>query len=164
MTTTPTAANDNNPQRPAEFDRLLVKYMPGMYSHAKIFVRKHEIEELVQDTLAYALEKWRNYREAEGTFATWLQWQMRAVVQIRRSRYETRKKYTSNADAEKVMAVRSEPARQDELVYAGQVIGRLKRSRGGRMLLRRAKGEMLAEIGAKRKISQERVRQLIAKE
>lgn len=144
--------------RPAAFDAQLVAYLPGLRNHAKRFVAREDVDELVQDTVAYALQKWALYRDAEGTFATWLQWQMRAVLTARSDKENTKKRRRTDVPIDGLQL--TTPARQEEIVYAGQVVRRLSRSRDGRMLVRLGKGEMLHEIGARRGITNERVRQL----
>jgi RNA polymerase sigma factor (sigma-70 family) len=145
-------------QRPKEFDAQLVAYLPGLRNHAKRFVAREDVDELVQDTVAYALQRWTLYRDAEGTFATWLQWQMRAVIANRKEKAGTKKRKHKDVPIDGLRL--TTPARQEDIVYAGQIVRRLSRSRDGRMLVRLGKGEKLREIGERRGITHERVRQL----
>ena len=95
--------------RPAAFDAQLVAYLPGLRNHAKRFVAREDVDELVQDTVAYALQKWTLYRDADGTFATWLQWQMRAVLTARTDKENTKKRAHKNVPIDDVRL--STPAR-----------------------------------------------------
>lgn len=158
------ADNDNN-QRPAAFDALLVAHLPGLRNFAKRRTSPDKVDELVQDTVAYALSKWANYRAEEDAFATWLQWQMCSVLTRNRESVRRKKRAAKEVSFDVVeLAVRlSEPARQENIVDAATLMRRLSYTREGRLLAQIAKGETQRELAKKRGISDSRVDQLVQK-
>lgn len=147
--------------RPAEFDRRLVAHIPNMRRTATRFAKGDDRTEILQDALTYALDRWATFRNANGDyagFATWCTWQVRAVVHRRRERADAAKREAKFAPIEKITATVA--PRQENIVFAGQVVRRLSRTRDGRILLQAAKGEKKMDIGKRRGISGERVRQL----
>ncbi|TJV67343.1 MAG: hypothetical protein E5X76_32755 [Mesorhizobium sp.] len=86
---------------------------------------------------------------------------MRSIAQGKRQ-VAANKKKNMPAAGETALVGLSTSARQEDITYASQIVRRLSRSRDGRMLVRLGKGEMLREVGARRGITHERVRQLTA--
>lgn len=147
--------------RPAEFDRRLVAHIPNMKRTATRFAKGDDRTEILQDALAHALAKWATFRNEAGDyagFATWCTWQVRAVVELRREAAGAAKRAAKLSPIEK--ADLTVGPRQENIVFAGQVVRRLSRSRDGRILLQAAKGEKKIDIAKRRGISGERVRQL----
>lgn len=75
----PQPSNDN---RPAEFDALLVKYLPGLRALAfklRPSTPADEREDLVNSTILKALENWHKYREGASPFP-WLSLLMRGIA------------------------------------------------------------------------------------
>lgn len=147
--------------RPAEFDRRLVAHIPNMKRAAWRRAKGDDSAEILQDALAHALAKWATFRNEAGDyvgFATWCSWQVRAVVEKRRESARAAKRAAKFAPFDRVTPTVA--PRQENIVYAGQVVRRLSRSRDGRILLQAAKGESKTDIGKRRGITGERVRQL----
>lgn len=145
--------------RPAEFDARVMAYLPGLKKLALKYVPKKYADDLVTDTIIYALGKWRNYREDGGGFWNWLAWGMRGIV----------KNQATTARAQRHGAGMVVPladhdaavdARQDDALHARDVLKRMSRTREGRIMIRRGLGDQLDEIGKRRGIGKERVRQL----
>lgn len=153
----PEAANDNTP-RPAEFDARVMAYMPGLKKLALRYVPRKYADDLVTDTIIYALEKWRNYR-ADGGFWNWLSWAMRGIVKnqatVAKAQRHGAGMVVPLADHDAAV-----DARQDDALHARDVLKRMSRTREGRIMIRRGLGDQLDEIGRRRGIGKERVRQL----
>lgn len=149
------------PERPASFDAAVVAHIPYIERFVRKLAPRDDVEEITQDVLAYAMNRWNLYRPADGSIGTWLAWQVRSIVKQRRDKAKTLRKHFSDADPEAVLAVRSSQPQQENIVMANQTLRRLSRSRGGRMLVRVASGELMREVGAKRGVTHQRVHQLI---
>lgn len=150
--------------RPAAFDAAVMAYRPALIKLArKITNTKDEQDELVQDTLLYVFGHWTNFRNdptaPKNGMYNWLTLNMRSIAQGKRQ-VAANKKKNMPAAGETALVGLSTPARQEDITYAGQIVRRLSRSRDGRMLVRLGKGEKLREIGARRGVTHERVRQL----
>lgn len=152
-----------NNDRPAEFDAKLVAYTEYIKGFIRKIAPQENTEEVTQDVMLYALEKWHLYRPNDGGFGTWLSWQVRTVVAGYRGKAKTRRKHFSEANLDELLPFRSTEPRQENIVMATQTVRKLSRSRGGRMLVRLATGERMHEIGARRKISHQRVEQLVSR-
>ncbi|MBZ9659809.1 sigma-70 family RNA polymerase sigma factor [Mesorhizobium sp. ESP-6-4] len=150
--------------RPAAFDAAVMAYLPALKKLARKLTNiNDDRDELVQDTLAYVFSHWRNFRNdpsaPKNGMYNWLTLNMRSIAQGKRQVAANKKKNMPAADVLALTRL-STPAQQEDITYATQVVRRLSRSRDGRMLVRLGKGEMLREIGERRGISHERVRQL----
>lgn len=143
IATTPTPANDNTP-RPSEFDARVMSYVPGLRTLAGRYVPPRYRDDLVTDTIIYALEKWRNYRE-DGGFWNWLSWGMRSVVK-KQAQEASCKSRTANLVPIEDHLHLSTPATQLDAVEARDILRRLT-GRDGYVVLRRAMGDNLSEIG-----------------
>ncbi|MGM4911464.1 sigma-70 family RNA polymerase sigma factor [Rhizobium sp. 768_B6_N1_8] len=162
MTNQYTAANDNPEGRPAAFDKRLMEYMPGLTVLARKLSRHpKEREDLVTDTIIYCLGHWTSYRE-DGGFWNWLYWSMRGVLSSRRDAYGRQLKIVDDADG-KLLAGRHVDATQLVHMELVQTLESMT-ARGGNIVIRRAMGDGLGEIGADMGISKERVRQIEEKE
>lgn len=157
---TGTAPANTAANRPAEFDARLAAHIPALRKRARMYVAHSQIDDLVQDVMASALENWQGYREGGG-FVTWLYWRMRAVMSARRDMASRQKRSCKTVDVSSV--VLAVPAQQENIAFAAQVVRKLCRSRGGRMLVRIGSGERQAEVAGKYKLSAQRVQQLVAK-
>lgn len=152
----PKADNDNN-QRPAAFDAHVMAYLPALKKLArKITSTEDDREELLQDTLEHAFSSWRNYRP-DGSMHKWLTLSMRSLAQRNRRRAAT-SSHGALGDWDKPVA-----ANQEDIAYANGIIRTLTRTREGRMLVWRGRGDTLGEIGKRRGIGTTRVQQLVDK-
>lgn len=149
-------------ERPADFDARVLAYMPGLRALAKRYVPQEYREDLVTDTIIYALDKWQNFRP-DGGMWNWLSWTMRGIVSNRAERASTKtRKGVQFVPLEDVAFMASTPPTQEDAVIAKDMLSRLPRNKGGRILLKRGLGYSLAEIGQRRRrpVSAERVRQM----
>lgn len=143
--------------RPATFDSHVMAYLPALKKLARrITSNDDEREELLQDTLIYAFDNWHKFRP-EGGMYNWLTLNMRSLAQ------RNRRRATANAAASFGDWSKPVPANQEDIVYAGQIIRKLTRTREGRMLVWRGRGDTLGEIGKRRGISANRVQRLVDK-
>ncbi|TPM59001.1 sigma-70 family RNA polymerase sigma factor [Mesorhizobium sp. B2-2-4] len=155
--------HDKN-KRPAVFDAAVMAYRPALIKLArKLTNTPDEREELVQDTLAYVFSHWANFRNdptaPKNGMYNWLTLNMRSIAQGKRNVAANARKNMPRA-SELAASMVSVAASQENIVYAKQIVRRLSRSREGRMLVRIGGGEMLKDIGKRRGIGAERVRQL----
>lgn len=163
--------DNNNTQRPAEFDEAVMQWLPLLHKMARRLERHaQDREDLVNETVATALRRWAGYRDG-GNMAGWLVFQMRSIQNdARRKKRIATVSYSTardvkfdddgNRDAPKTLIDRrGEAPRQDNIVELSQVLGAMD-GRGGEVLRRRAAGERLEEIGTDMGITRERVRQL----
>lgn len=151
-------------QRPKEFDKAVMAYMPALTKLArKLTNTADEREDLVQDTMAYVFSHWTNFRGEPSTpkngMYNWLTLNMRSLAQGKRKVASNARKNMPKANESALTSMATAP-RQEDIAYANQVVRRLSRSREGRMLVRLGGGEMLKDVAAKRGIGVERVRQL----
>jgi RNA polymerase sigma factor (sigma-70 family) len=154
-----TAANDN---RPAAFDARLMEYMPGLTVLARKLTRSpKEREDLVTDTIIYCLAHWTSYREGGG-FWNWLYWSMRGVLSARRDAAGRQLVVVDDADG-RLLAGRHVDATQIVHMELVQTLETMN-TRAGNIVIRRAMGDTLGEIGADLGVKAERVRQIEAKE
>lgn len=141
--------------RPTEFDNRVMAFMPGLYNLARKYKRTAEDRyDLVTDTIAYALEKWQNFREDGGMY-NWLAWNMRGIASNQRKR-----NYIHVVEAKiQYDGARTNPNQQD---YAelSSALRLMPAGHGGTILMRRAMGETRAEIGADYGFSHQRVHQI----
>ncbi len=153
-------------ERPPEFDRRVMQYLPGLKTLARKFTRTtEERDDLVTDTIAKALEDWQKFRE-DGGFWNWLYWTMRGIagnrVQYDRRRIDLGSQLDVQhacADSLVELSVRPTQGVRLDLADALLIVGSL---RHGDILMRVANGETLRAIAAERGLSKERVRQLVA--
>lgn len=144
--------------RPAEFDKRLMAYMPAIRKSVNLRVPYAKREDTLQEVLADIIGNWQKFRH-EGDyhgFFVWAKWRVKAVVSKDKQKRSEPVCHKEDADV-------SVAARQEDIVLAGQVVRRLKRSRAGRMHLRYAAGESQTSIGKRRTLSAARVQQLVAK-
>lgn len=157
-----TAANDNAP-RPAAFDAAITAYIPGLQKLARRYTKTPEQrDDLVSDTVIYALDKWRNFRpHDDGTAGmwTWLSWQMRAVVSNARSAAVNRRKNMTFVAMDDAVNLPSTPAGQESSADLSVVLGQIGGLKHGDVLMRRAMGDKLVDIAEERGLSVERIRQ-----
>lgn len=151
--------------RPAEFDQRVMQYLPGLRKLSWRYCRDaEEREDLVNDTVMFALRNWQSFRE-EGGFWSWLCWQMRGEVS-RRNNYNKRRVWLNaqfdvqHETADAIAELRTEPT-QDVEVELADVKRLVAGVRHGDVLLRYAHGATLDEIARDRGLSKERIRQFI---
>lgn len=152
------AANTN---RPAEYDRQVLAYMPYVRRMAYRWCRIHPANgdpaDFVQDVMTEAFHRYPLY-DAKYTFGVWMRFICRIIVDRRKKKlmtYEARARHVPDDGA---MAI-GVPANQQECAELSQILARLT-GRGGEIIVRCAMGDELGEIGADMGISKERVRQL----
>ena len=153
----------NPTPRPATFDAAVLAYCPALRAYINKSVPAGKREDALQDVLEYIFAHWRNFRISNSAipygqgsgFYTWLMWQARGCL---KNAAERKRPTLVLIDSYKRYHGQVAP-RQEDIVAAGQVIERLADRRGS-VVLRRAMGFGLAEIGADMGISKERVRQL----
>lgn len=154
-----TAANDN---RPPEFDNAVAAYLPGMHAQAGHYCRQvADREDLVNDTVEYALRTWRDFRP-DGAMWWWLKWRMRKVVAERAIQAKAAKRVGRAVSMAAASGVHV-PANQNDAAALSQVLAGMP-TRTRDIMLRSAMGEEGPEIGARHGIGRERVRQIIRKE
>ena len=153
----PIAANDNIP-RPREFDARLEAYLPGLRKLARKLRRdRDEREELLNETVAVVLSRWKTFRE-DGGFWMWIALTMRSINAELYKR-ERRRGATVDLDALHNDVALSLSAHQETEVDARK-IGTNIAGRNGDILIRRVQGDKLDEIATDYGISKERVRQI----
>lgn len=164
--------NDNN-QRPAEFDKTVMQWLPLLRQLAcKMESNPQKHEDMVQDVIATALHRWRAYKP-EGKMSGWLTFIMRERLQDRRRR-EKRERRTVSLEApaygvsraneeamsdialEGVLAIGSE---QDAATELRQVLDNMS-DRARNVLVKRAFGYEQGEIGEEIGVSRQRVEQI----
>lgn len=152
------AANDN---RPAEFDAMVMAYVPGLRNMARRMTRDWaSADELVTDTIILALTKWRNLREDGGIWA-WLTWEMRRAMSSKRQKEKSGMRAGTLVNIDSI-----EPpylnAHQHQHSVLQDVTRRLSDIRNGDVVLRVAMGDTMADIARERGLSRERVRKIHA--
>lgn len=146
-------------QRPPEFDARVMAYLPGLRKLARRYRGGSEARnDLVTDTIMRALEKWERFRE-DGDFWNFLIWTMRDVVSGQAQHRARRLGLQLVSNDVKYMNA-STPAQQLGFSELSDAIRRLPAGREGVVILRRAMGDELQEIGADFGVSAERVRQI----
>jgi len=150
-----TPANDN---RPREFDARLMAHLPMLRALIARYCHPNERDEVLQDVFADALANWQKFRP-EGSFHRWLMFRLLNATKDRRRRDRLRGLTVANDNSPQVRGLSVAPT-QDDSADLAKLVSVLSETRGGKMLLRLAQGEMLHEIGETEGLSKERVRQL----
>lgn len=153
-----TAANDN---RPPEFDARVMAYLPGLRSMAAKRVPREYRQDLVTDTIMHALTHWKSFRE-DGGMWNWLEWCMRGIIKNAATKAAVRKRLATFVPIEDHMHL-STPANQLAYADLSKALDGMT-GRGGKIVVRRAMGDSLGEIGNAMGLTAERVRQLEARE
>lgn len=149
---TPAPANDN---RPASFDDSIMAYRPGMSNLArKLGCRGEERNDLVTDTIVYCLENWQNFHGDTSKMWNWIYWQMRGVISNKRD-----KRKLEVVDSQFHYDSATTPPSQLDYAELSDTLRRMA-GREGDVLMRRAMGFKLREVGKQMGISTERVRQI----
>lgn len=109
--------------RPASFDKRLMDYLPSLRKLA-LRLNPENSEDLVHDTIAWALTKWENFRgdpcARNSGFYSWLSINMREINQAKRSRISAKATHVDCADANLIA-----PAAQEYAVQLAQVLSML---------------------------------------
>ena len=109
--------------RPADFDARLIAHLPYLQRLASRFVpRPQRREEIVQETVARALEKWASFRE-DGSFLAWLRFQFWGVNNP--DRPEMKMEMRTLPDGEAAFAVLAAKPEQEGAVELRQTLDRL---------------------------------------
>jgi RNA polymerase sigma factor (sigma-70 family) len=150
--------NHNVEGRPPAFDAKLMKYRPGLLKLAgKFTTTSEERHDLVTDTIIYCLRNWQSFRE-DGGFWNWLYWSMRGVVGNKKEGVKARVALVQDSDG--VLAGRRGVApSQIEYVELCQTLRKMN-TRAGGVVMRRAMGDTLPEIGAAIGVTPQRVCQI----
>lgn len=164
MNTTTAAAT-----RPQWYDDKLIAYMPFARKCARKLAGSDDIEEVMQDAYADALNRWAMYDQAYS-FGTFISQLVRNSVQNRKA-YRMKKKRSGGSlslddrqDAGMKKNWLSVAATQDDHAELSCVLRHLSGTRDSEALMRRAMGEDFVEIGADMGICRERARQLVERE
>lgn len=145
--------------RPATFDATVMAYMPGLKNLARRLVANREAQtDLVTDTVISALHRWQSFRD-EGNIWTWLSLVMRSCA--RENRDKVRRRIQFSDDKIAYEGARTNPSQH---VYAevSSVLDLID-GRDRTVLMRRAMGYELEEIGDVLGVTAERVRQIETK-
>lgn len=156
--------NHAHDKRPAEYDAALLKHIRLIQRMAYKYDR-HNREEFVQDLHAYLLDKWHYYKPVHP-FSTWVRM---SALSVHCSRYKAKTALCRNApmvyvDADASASILHSSDTPESAIDLASVVARLRLSRGGEMLLRRAMGDGLREIAEDHGISKERARQILIAE
>ena len=148
---------NTNTNRPAEFDDRVMAYLPGLRRLAAKYVPRPYREDLVNDTIMFALERWQNYRE-DGGMWNWLAWNMRGIATNAAKKAASQKNraiFVPLTHHDSAVA----PA-QEGYVQLSEALRLVSAHRHGSVLLRRAMGDGLKEIAVDRGTPVEWVRQM----
>lgn len=172
---TTTTANDNT-ARPAEFDEKLVAYRPFIRKIVRSRARREDWDDLAQETFEDACRRWSTFRGEDYSFATWLAFVARGVVQAHK-RYkaaqmragmewsmDTDKTSSTGRDFVGENWLPSAPATQAEYIELSAVLKHLSSTKNGAMLVRHAMGEERADIAEERGVSRQRIEQILRQE
>ena len=152
-------SNDN---RPAEFDRAIVAYIPGLNKLARRLrpeAPQHDRDDLVQQTLCKALETWRSYRTDKSPY-TWLQFIMR---DISRNDIERQQKGADFKLRLRGVSVTVTEPNQEHAAGVTQALSMIAPDLRSDMLAV-AMGAPLAEPAARRGTSRQRIDQIFTRE
>ena len=144
--------------RPKEFDDRVMAYLPGLRRLAAKYVPRAYQDDLVTDTIMFALGKWQNFRE-DGGLWNWLAWNMRGIVTNGAVSARRRKAIATFVPIEDVANLATAPA-QEGYVELSQALARLSSIKHGEVLIRRAMGDGLKEVAEERGLSRQRIQQL----
>lgn len=146
----------NTVTRPKEFDDRVMQYLPGLRGLAnKLGLRGEEADDLVTETVIEVLERWQNYREGGG-FWNWLYWTMRGRHTNARDKKKLPMSQRPIDDYE--YSLSTLPS-QEGYAELSCTLSRLT-GRNGSVLVHRAMGDTLDEVGAIIGVNRERVRQI----
>lgn len=152
------AANTN---RPPEYDRQVLAYMPFVKRTAYKWCSRHpangEPSDFAQDVMTEAFHRASHY-DTKYTFGVWMRFICRVIMDRRKKKGETHEGRARHVDQAATMGLGYAPV-QDSRAELSQVLDHLS-GRGGEILVRCAMGEDLGEIGDDMGISKERVRQI----
>ena len=147
----------NTTERPADFDARVMAYLPGLRRLAAKYVPRPYREDLVTDTIIYALDRWKNYRE-DGGMWNWLSWNMRGIATNAAKKVASQKNraiFVPLTHHDSAVA----PA-QEGYVQLSEALRLVASHRHGSVLLRRAMGDGLKEIAVERGTTVEWARQM----
>jgi len=146
--------------RPASFDADILKYLPGLRNLAyRLGWREDDRDELVNDTIVDALNRWKTYKEEYGLWS-FLQFAMRSLSKVRRARANR------NVSVIEFREEYSAAVAPSQLDYAelSETLRRLSGTRDSEALMRISMGEELGEVSADMGVSKQRVFQLCQRE
>lgn len=152
------APHPSNDNRPAEFDRLVTSYIPGLHALAKRLrptAPQDTHDELVQDTLCKALSVWHQYRPG-STPMPWLKFLMRAINRDALKSISRQREIASRLASVPFQAILPNQEDATDLsIMLGTISPDLRDD-----MLDVAQGGDMAQVGARRGVSRERVRQI----
>ena len=133
--------------RPQSFDHLVVQRHQFLARLANtIAARDLEPDDLIQATYESAFRDWEGYRSDAQRIATWLGWKMRHAAYMARRARRSGMRNAITTDLEAAIDV-GEPARQEDIVYLGQVFDAADRTKHSDTLHALAAGYTPTEIG-----------------
>lgn len=150
-----------------EFNALLVQYRPYVISQVARHGFGWDTEEVVQDVMLQACQSRRNFEPARGTFVSWLYWQVRSCVQLRRQRHSKRRdisysmEYHENGDPVTDVSVMGNQHDHLELRETVEAIYEMKPQQA-HVILQRAVGVTLEELAGTMGLTRQRIEQVHA--
>ncbi|QIG68699.1 RNA polymerase sigma-70 factor protein [Rhizobium phage RHph_TM3_3_14B] len=146
--------------RPPEFDTRLMNYYPHLRRLAhKLTNSASEREDLLQDSIAHILSHWTSFRP-DGGFYNWITFLMRNVAQEKRRKERRRSKHMTTTHDERAMAAVAVLPNQLDTIELREALNCMPEGRDGEIVMRRAMGDTLVEIGEDFGVGRERARQL----
>ncbi|WP_157814387.1 sigma-70 family RNA polymerase sigma factor [Rhizobium sullae] len=158
----PNPANDpaNDNTRPASFDQRLIDHLPYIQKIASLCVRgADEREELVADSITYVLGSWQNFRP-DGSFHKWLGYMVRGIATEKKRRFYRRAKHMRQVEGEMALENAATLPNQFHAVELAEAISNMPAGRDGEVVMRRAMGDTLTEVGVHFGVGRERARQI----
>jgi len=161
----PVADNDN---RPVEFDTAILQWLPFLHKMAARLERnKQDREDLVNETIAAALQRWESY-DPSTSLPGWLAFQMRGCCRAMRDKrgrggimFAPLAGITVSALDETYTAPTL--PRQDDVVELAQVTAKLE-GRNGNILMRVSEGENGEVLAAEYGVSRQRIEQIVKRQ
>lgn len=161
--------------RPEWYDDKLIAYMPFARKCARKLAGSDDIEEVMQDAYADALNRWAMYDHENYRFGTWVYQVVRNTCANRRARAAAKKRSTNvlhfdhhvfNEYDDDSVATALAPTLPNQLDYAelSAVLRNLSGTRDSEALMRIAMGDELQDVATDFGVSRERVRQLAERE
>jgi len=173
----------NTTTRPKWYDDKLIAYMPFARKCARKLAGSDDIEEVMQDAYADALNRWAMYDHENYKFGTWVYQVVRNTCANRRARAKAKKRSGAEWSLDRSMFgdsgdspdfetgvgknwhdVTGSPANQLDYAELSAVLRNLSGTRDSEALMRIAMGDELQDVATDFGVSRERVRQLAERE
>jgi len=144
-----------NNTRPTTFDAALTSYLPSLRKQAA-FIAGDNGDDLLQDAVVSMLHLAPKCRME--TFKTWAQ-----IILRRTAGNNKRLARAAKRQQDPMFAQASAPASQEAHAELSEALAALSTIKHGEIVLRRAMGDLLKDIGTDRGTNREAVRQLEVK-